>query len=101
MQLTGKTLGLIGFGGIAREVARIARGSGMQVIAWNRTRRKATGVEFVEYDELLTASDVISMHLLLNDETRGFVSPRLHRGHEAGRDSRQLPRAVRWSMRRR
>ncbi|MEA2909899.1 MAG: D-3-phosphoglycerate dehydrogenase / 2-oxoglutarate reductase, partial [Bradyrhizobium sp.] len=74
MQLTGKTLGLIGFGGIAREVARIARGSGMQVIAWNRTRRKATGVEFVEYDELLTASDVISVHLLLNDETRGFVS---------------------------
>ena len=74
MQLTGKTLGLIGFGGIAKEVARIARGSGMQVIAWNRTRRKATGVEFVEYDELLTASDVISLHLLLNDETRGFVS---------------------------
>ena len=74
MQLTGKTLGLIGFGGIAREVARIARGSGMQVIAWNRTPRKAAGVEFVEYDELLSASDVISVHLLLNDETRGFVS---------------------------
>jgi D-3-phosphoglycerate dehydrogenase len=74
MQLTGKTLGLIGFGGIAREVARIARGSGMQVIAWNRTPRKATGVEFVEYDELLAASDVVSVHLLLNDETRGFVS---------------------------
>src|SRR5450631_1345485 len=74
MQLTGKTLGLIGFGGIAREVARIARGSGMQVIAWNRTARKSPGVEFVEYDELLTASDVISVHLLLYDETRGFVS---------------------------
>jgi D-3-phosphoglycerate dehydrogenase / 2-oxoglutarate reductase len=74
MQLTGKTLGLIGFGGIAREVARIARGSGMQVIAWNRTPRKAAGVEFVEYDELLSASDVVSVHLLLNDETRGFVS---------------------------
>jgi D-3-phosphoglycerate dehydrogenase len=74
MQLTGKTLGLIGFGGIAREVARIARGSGMQVIAWNRTPRKAAGVEFVELDELLTASDVISLHLLLNDETRGLVS---------------------------
>ena len=36
MQLTGKTLGLIGFGGIAAEVARIALGSGMRVIAWNR-----------------------------------------------------------------
>ena len=37
MQLTGKTLGLIGFGGIAAEVARIALGSGMRVIAWNRS----------------------------------------------------------------
>jgi D-3-phosphoglycerate dehydrogenase len=74
-QLTGKTLGLIGFGGIAGQVARIAFGSGMRVIAWNRTPRKSPGVEFVELDELLTESDVISLHLLLNDETRGFVSP--------------------------
>jgi D-3-phosphoglycerate dehydrogenase len=74
MQLTGKTLGLIGFGGIAAEVARIALGSGMRVIAWNRTPKKSSKVEFVELDELLTESDVISLHLLLNDETRGFVS---------------------------
>src|SRR6201990_986092 len=74
MQLTGKTLGLIGFGGIAAEVARIALGSGMRVIAGNRTPKKSSKVEFVELDELLTESDVISLHLLLNDETRGFVS---------------------------
>jgi D-3-phosphoglycerate dehydrogenase len=74
MQLTGKTLGLIGFGGIAAEVARIALGSGMRVIAWNRTAKKSSKVEFVELDELLTESDVISLHLLLNDETRGFIS---------------------------
>jgi D-3-phosphoglycerate dehydrogenase len=74
MQLTGKTLGLIGFGGIAAEVARIARGSGMRVIAWNRSPKKAAGVEFAELDELLTESDVVSLHLLLNDETRGFLS---------------------------
>jgi D-3-phosphoglycerate dehydrogenase len=74
MQLTGKTLGLIGFGGIAAEVARIARGSGMRVITWNRSPKKASGVEFVELDELLTESDVVSLHLLLNDETRGFIS---------------------------
>ena len=42
MQLTGKTLGLIGFGGIAAEVARIALGSGMKVIAWNRTPKSAS-----------------------------------------------------------
>src|SRR6195256_6041939 len=74
MQLTGKTLGLIGFGGIAAEVARIALGSGMRVIAWNRSPKKFPKVEFVEYEELLTESDVISIHLLLNDETRGFLT---------------------------
>jgi D-3-phosphoglycerate dehydrogenase len=74
MQLTKKTLGLIGFGGIGSEVARIALGSGMRVIAWNRSPKKHPKIEFVELDELLTESDVISIHLLLNDETRGLVS---------------------------
>jgi D-3-phosphoglycerate dehydrogenase / 2-oxoglutarate reductase len=74
MQLTGKTLGLIGFGGIAAEVARIALGSGMRVIAWNRTPKKYPGVDFLELDALLSHGDVVSLHLLLNDETRGFLS---------------------------
>jgi D-3-phosphoglycerate dehydrogenase len=74
MQLTGKTLGLIGFGGIAAEVARIADGSGMRVIAWNRTQRTHPGVEFVSLERLLADSHVVSLHLLLNDETRGFLS---------------------------
>ncbi len=74
MQLTGKTLGLIGFGGIAAEVARIALGSGMKVIAWNRTSKAFPGVEFVPIDRLLAQSDVVSLHLLLNDDTRGFLS---------------------------
>jgi D-3-phosphoglycerate dehydrogenase len=74
MQLTGKTLGRIGFGGIAAEVARIALGSGMRVIAWNRTPKRLVGVEFVDIDTLLAQSHVVSLHLLLNDETRGFLS---------------------------
>jgi len=74
MQLTGKTLGLIGFGGIAAEVARIALGSGMRVLAWNRTPKSFAGVEFVDLDTLLAQSHVVSLHLLLNDETRGFLS---------------------------
>jgi D-3-phosphoglycerate dehydrogenase len=74
MQLTGKTLGLIGFGGIAAEVARIASGSGMKVIAWNRSPKSHPGVEFVELDQLLATSHVVSLHLLLNDDTRGFLS---------------------------
>jgi D-3-phosphoglycerate dehydrogenase len=74
MQLTGKTLGLIGFGGIAAEVARIAVGSGMKVIAWNRSPKTYPGVEFVPLEKLLAESQVVSIHLLLNDETRGFLS---------------------------
>ena len=74
MELTGKTIGLLGFGGIAAEVARIAGGSGMKVLAWNRTPKTAPGVSFVDLDTLLASSDVLSIHLLLNDETRGFLS---------------------------
>jgi len=73
MQLTGKTIGLLGYGGIAAEVARIAGGSGMRVLAWNRTPKSAEGVTFVDLDTLLGESDVLSVHLLLNDETRGFL----------------------------
>ncbi|WP_022724175.1 NAD(P)-dependent oxidoreductase, partial [Rhodopseudomonas sp. B29] len=74
LQLTGKTLGLIGLGGIGAEVARIAAGGGMKVIAWNRTPKPTAGVEFVELDTLLRDSHVVSLHLLLTDETRGFLS---------------------------
>jgi D-3-phosphoglycerate dehydrogenase len=74
MQLTGKTLGLIGFGGIAAEVARIALGSGLRVLAWNRTPKTHPGVDFVDIEPLLAQSDIVSLHLLLNDETKGFLS---------------------------
>jgi D-3-phosphoglycerate dehydrogenase / 2-oxoglutarate reductase len=74
VQLTGKTLGLVGFGGIAAEVARMALGSGMRVIAWNRRPRTYPGVEFVSLEQVLARSDVLSLHLLLTDETRGFLS---------------------------
>lgn len=74
MELTGKTVGLLGFGGIAAEMARLCRGAGMKVLAWNRSPRTAEGVEFVELDRLLAESHILSVHLLLNDETRGFLS---------------------------
>ena len=73
VQLHGKTLGLLGFGGIAAEVARIATGLGMRVIAWNRTPRTAPGVTFVDRDTLLARADVLSLHLLLTDATRGLL----------------------------
>ena len=72
VQLLGKTLGVIGLGGIGREVARIAKGMGMEVIAYNRTRRP--GVPLVDIATLLARADVVSLHLTLGDETRGFLS---------------------------
>jgi len=74
MQLLGKTLGVIGLGGIGREVARIGKGMGMEVIGWNRTKHADLTVPLVEIDTLLARSDVISMNLTLGDETRGFLS---------------------------
>ena len=72
-QLGGKTLGIIGLGGIGCELARIARGIGMEVIAWNRTRRADAEVPVVELDALLAQADVITLHLALTEETRGFL----------------------------
>lgn len=74
IELTGKTLGLIGFGGIGAEMARLGRGVGMRVIAWNRSPKTFDGVEFLPMDEVLAQSHVISIHLLLNDETRGMIN---------------------------
>ncbi len=76
MQLFGKTLGLIGLGGIGSEVARIASGIGMNVIAWNRTPRPEAAVALVALEQLLQRSDIVSLHLTLGDETRGFLDAR-------------------------
>jgi len=77
LQLAGKTLSIIGLGGIGREVARIAKGIGMKVIAWSRTPRPeadAAGVSMVDLDTLLACADIVSLHLALNEETRGLLS---------------------------
>jgi D-3-phosphoglycerate dehydrogenase / 2-oxoglutarate reductase len=73
MELRGKTLGVIGLGGIGREMARIASGVGLKVVAWNRSPRPDATVPVVGIDELLGQSDILSLHLGLNDETRGFL----------------------------
>jgi len=73
VQLKGKTLGVIGLGGIGREVLRIARGLSMEAIAWNRSPRNDEPL--VELNKLLARADVVSLHLALNDATRGFLGP--------------------------
>ena len=74
MQLGGKTLGLIGYGGIGAEMARLARGIGMRVLAWNRTARATEGVTFAPLAHVLAESHVLSLHLLLTDETRHILN---------------------------
>jgi D-3-phosphoglycerate dehydrogenase / 2-oxoglutarate reductase len=73
MELRGKILGVVGLGGIGREMARIASGVGLKVIAYNRSARSGASVSMVGIDELLRQSDIVSLHLGLNDGTRGFL----------------------------
>ena len=73
MELKGKTLGIIGLGGIGREMARLARGVGLVPIAFNRSAIADPPVPMVTLDELLARSDIVSLHLGLNDATRGFL----------------------------
>jgi D-3-phosphoglycerate dehydrogenase len=75
-QMHGKTLGIIGLGAIGRQFARIAAGIGMKVIAWTWHPNPALGIELVEKEDLLRLSDVVSVHLRLTPEARGFLGKR-------------------------
>jgi D-3-phosphoglycerate dehydrogenase len=77
IELAGKTLGVVGTGGIGREMVRIAHGFGMHVIAWNRSGVAADlPCRAVELDELLRRADVVSLHLALGEATRGLMDAR-------------------------
>ena len=75
--LKGKTLGILGLGRLGTEVARIGQAFGMQVIAWsqNLTEEKAAAqnVSYVDKNTLLSESDILSIHTLLSDRTRGLI----------------------------
>jgi D-3-phosphoglycerate dehydrogenase len=73
MELKGKTLGIVGLGGIGREMARLAQGIGLKPIAFNRSPIANASVPMVPIDELLARSDIVSLHLALNDGTKGFL----------------------------
>ncbi len=70
VQLYGKTLGIIGLGGIGREVARMAAGLGMWVLAWNRSPVPRPTVPL---EQVLAQSDILCLCLGLNEQTRGFL----------------------------
>src|ERR671929_101311 len=79
-RVAGKTLGLLGLGRLGSAVARVGLAFGMKAIAWsqNLTAEKAAaqGVERVDKDELFRRSDILSVHLVLSDRSRGLVGAR-------------------------
>jgi (S)-sulfolactate dehydrogenase len=78
-EIGGKTLGIVGFGGIGQLTARLAQGLGMQVVATDpmidesAAVWKQTGVGFRTLDQLLAESDVVSLHIPLVAETRNLI----------------------------
>ena len=76
-ELYNKTLGVVGTGAIGRRMIQLGQGIGMKVIAWtfNPTPQRAAeyGVEFLELEELLRRSDVVSLHVALTPQTQGFI----------------------------
>jgi phosphoglycerate dehydrogenase-like enzyme len=75
--LSGKTLGLIGLGHIGSQVAKIGLAFGMRVLAWSQNltaeRCAAAGAALVSKEELLRQADIVSVHLVLSERTRGLV----------------------------
>jgi phosphoglycerate dehydrogenase-like enzyme len=76
----GKTLGIIGLGGIGAPMAKIANAFGMNVLAWSRslTPERATeaGATYASWDDLFAQSDVVSIHVPLSSESRGWIGAR-------------------------
>lgn len=68
-ELAGKTLGIVGLGSIGQAVAKIANAFEMNVIAYNRSPREIENVKMVSLDELLSTSDIVSVHCPLNSES--------------------------------
>jgi len=78
--LNGKTLGVLGLGTLGSRVARVGRAFEMTVLAWSQNltaaRAEEVGATLVAKDELLARSDIVSIHLVLSERTRGLVGAR-------------------------
>ena len=68
-EMDGRTLGIVGYGSIGKKVAKIAQAFDMKVLAYNRSPKKDESVRFVEMDELLEKSDIVSIHCPLNNDS--------------------------------
>jgi phosphoglycerate dehydrogenase-like enzyme len=76
-ELDGRVLGVVGLGNVGKEVARIGRAFGMKIIAWSQNltaeAAAAGSAELVTKDELFRRADVVTIHLILSERTRGLV----------------------------
>lgn len=74
--VVGATIGIVGYGRIGQEVANMARGFGMRVLAWDRSphTKPRDGVEFLDLPDLLAASDYVSVHVPFTDSTRHLIN---------------------------
>ena len=73
IELRGKRIGIVGYGGIGREVARICAGIGLEVLIWNCSPVPDPNARSMKLEELLETSDIVTLHLALNEETRLFL----------------------------
>jgi phosphoglycerate dehydrogenase-like enzyme len=77
LELDGRVLGVLGLGNVGGQVARIGRAFGMKIIAWSRNltaeAAAAAGAEIVTKNELFRRADVVTIHLILSERTRGLV----------------------------
>ena len=78
--LNGKTFGALGLGTLGSRAARVGKAFEMEVLAWSQNltaeRAKEVGATLVTRDELLARSDIVSIHLVLGDRTRGLIGAR-------------------------
>lgn len=76
-ELSGKTLGIVGYGAIGKKVAKIALAFGMKVLIYTRTApENDNSVEVVSLDELMSRSDVVTLHCPLTDKTEKMINER-------------------------
>ena len=73
-ELAGKTLGIVGLGTIGKEVAAIANAFHMHVIAYNRSLKEVEGVTQVGFEQLLSESDVVTVHCPLNKDSENLFN---------------------------
>lgn len=77
IELTGKTMGIIGYGRIGKSTAKLAQAFGLKVLAYNHNpvkEEETDTLKFVELDELLACADVISLHCPLTEDTKGMIN---------------------------